>query len=111
MALVLLRGWTKHPQQLPDGIVELIDDALLEGNDRVVGDRDVFRTDLRAAFRDIAVADALGVLEIGGAALDIERMHLERRGVDEEPGTDERLVELVFAQDMAHVLAEKALDA
>src|SRR5256885_8332243 len=38
--------------ELADRIEELVDDALLEWNDRVVGDRDVLGTHLRAALRD-----------------------------------------------------------
>ena len=46
-----------QPHEFPDGIVVPIDDALLERNDRVVGDGDPFRAHLRAALRDVAVPD------------------------------------------------------
>ena len=36
----------------------LIDDALLERNDRIVGDRNMFGANLCAAFCDVAIADA-----------------------------------------------------
>src|SRR5712691_4352216 len=101
----------KHAQQFSDRIVELVDDAFFQWNDGVVGDRDALGTHRGAAFRDVAVAHALRVLEVGGAVLDIERMHLERRRVDEVSRTDELLVELVFPQHMTDILAEEALDA
>ena len=41
----------------------------------------------------------------------VERMHLQRGGVDQEPRPDEFLVQLVVAQHVADVLAEEALDA
>jgi hypothetical protein len=41
----------------------------------------------------------------------VERVHLERRRVDEQPRPDEPLVKLMVAQDVADVLAEEALDA
>ena len=39
------------------GFIEGIGDALLEGDNRIVGDADVFRTDLGAALGDVASAD------------------------------------------------------
>ena len=41
----------------------------------------------------------------------VERMHLERRRVDEEARADELVVLVVIAQHVADVLAEEALDA
>jgi hypothetical protein len=38
-------------------------------------------------------------------------MHLELRDVNEQAWPDELLVELMVAQHVTHVLAEKALDA
>src|SRR5690242_11668272 len=43
--------------ELANRVEELVDDALLQRDDGVVGNRDVFRTDLRAALGDVAVAD------------------------------------------------------
>src|SRR5262245_29227132 len=101
----------EHPQQPRDRIVEAIDDALLEGNDRVVGDRNVLGADLRAALRDVAVADALRFLQLGDPILGVERVHLECRGVDDEARADELIVLVVIAQDVTDVLAQIALDA
>jgi hypothetical protein len=38
-------------------------------------------------------------------------VHLERGDVDQEARADELVVQVMLAQDVAHVLAEKALDA
>ena len=43
--------------------------------------------------------------------LGVERMHLERRDVDQEARSDELLVQVMVAQDVADVLAQEALDA
>ncbi len=51
------------------------------------------------------------VLQLGDAVLGVERVHLERGRVDEEPRADELVVLVVIAQDVADVLAEEALDA
>src|SRR5260370_40532552 len=45
----------------------------------------------------------------GGGA--VERMHLKRRGTDEEPRSAKLLLLAVVAQDVADVLAEEAFDA
>ena len=45
------------------------------------------------------------------AILRIERMHFERRGVDQKARADELLVLVMLAQNVAHVLAQEALDA
>ena len=68
-------------------------------------------TDLGAALGDVAVADAVRVLQVADAILGVERVHLERRGVDQEARADELVVHLVVAQHVADVLAQEALDA
>ena len=45
------------------------------------------------------------------AIVGVERMHLERRCIDEEARPDELLVLVVIAQHVADVLAQEALDA
>ena len=57
----------EHPEEPGDRIIELINHPFLERDDRVVGDLDVFRADHGAALGDVAVADALGLLEVGYA--------------------------------------------
>src|SRR5690242_8888746 len=101
----------KYSQQLRHGIVQLVDDALLERDDGVVGDRDAFRADLRAAFRDIAVADAVHLLQIARPMFLVEGVHLERGRVDQMPRSDELVEHAVVPQNVAHVLAEETFDA
>src|SRR5262245_26724767 len=75
----------EHSQQSRYRIVVPAVHALLQRNDRVVSDVNVLRTHFRAAFRDVAVADAVFVLQGGYAVRHVERMHLERRHIHEEP--------------------------
>src|SRR6185436_4550755 len=56
--------WPNHAQQPTDRVVEPVDDPLLHRNDRVVGDGDLLRAHLRAALRDVAVADTVVLFEI-----------------------------------------------
>src|SRR5262245_23598112 len=102
---------TQHSKYLRDRVVQLIDDALFEGNDGVVGDGDAFWTDLRAAFRNVAEADAVCGLQIVCAPFDVERIHLERGGVDHVARSDELVEHMMVAQYVADVLTQKALDA
>src|SRR5690349_15034357 len=53
----------EHPEHLRDGVVELIDDALLQRNDRVVGDRDALGAYLGATLRDVAVPNAVVIAQ------------------------------------------------
>jgi len=61
--------------------------------------------DVRAAARDVAIADAEFVAQLGDPVLGIQRMHFERRQPDEEARADELVAHLVIAQDVADVLA------
>src|SRR5688500_17504509 len=101
----------EEPDQLRQRIIELVDHPLLEGDDRVVGDRDVFRADLRAALGDVAVPDRLAVLQVLEPVLGVERVHLERRRIDEVAWTAELRVFVVVPEHMTDVLAQEALDA
>jgi hypothetical protein len=89
----------------------LIGHPFLEGDYGIVGYGYALRTHLRAALGDVAVADAVIVLQIGSAVEGVERMHLELSRVNQEPRSDELLVQLMIAQDVTDILAEKALDA
>src|SRR5262249_17921655 len=108
---LLLRPRHDRAHELAQRIVQLVHHALLQRNDRVVGDRDALRTHLGAALRDVAVPDAVRLLQRFDAVLDVEWMHLERGGVDQEPRPDELLVQLMLAQHVTDVLTQKALDA
>ena len=65
----------EHPEESRHRIIKLIDDAFLHRDDRVVRDADVFRANFRAAFGDVAITDAVVVLQIRDAIFGIERMH------------------------------------
>jgi hypothetical protein len=95
----------------PDGIIEPVHRPLLERDDRVVGDGDLFRAHLGAALGDVAIAYPVQPPEVHCPVLGVQRMHLQGRKVHQEPGADEPLVEPVFAKHMADVLAQEALDA
>src|SRR5205814_8123266 len=108
--LVLLPA---HAAERPgDRIVVRADDALLERDDRVVGDVNVLGADLGAALRDVAEPEAVLRANEVDAIVRIERMHLQGRETHEEPWSGEApLVLLVVADDVADVLAQEALDA
>jgi hypothetical protein len=92
-------------------IVELVDDTLLERDDGVVRDVNILGADFGAAFGDIAEADAEIVLEQRRAIEGVERMHFEAGDANEEARTAELFLFVVFAKDMADVLAKKTFDA
>src|SRR4029077_12132893 len=92
-------------------IEEAVDDALLERDDGVVGNRDVFRTNFRTALGDVAETDAELLSQIFHAIAYIQRMHFERRRIHQKSRADELLVHLMVAQDVADILTEIALDA
>ena len=92
-------------------IVELVDDALLERNDGVVGDVNFLGADFGATFGDVAEADAEIVLEQARAIEGVERMHFEAGHANEKARTAEFFLFVMLAKDVANVLAEKAFDA
>src|ERR1700687_3289111 len=101
-----------EPAQHPHHRVVAVGHALLQGDDAVVGDVDVLRADLGAALGDVAEPDARVVVQEPGAIHGVERVHLERGGLDEEARAREGLLLLlVVADDVADVLAQEALDA
>src|SRR5258708_7363820 len=75
------------------------------GNGAAVG------ADGGAALGDVAVADPVRLPELLAAVEGVERVHLERRGVDQVARAHELLVQVMVAQHVADVLAEEALDA
>src|SRR3569833_2405152 len=70
--------------ELADRIEELVHNALLQRNDRVIRDRNVLRTHLRASLGDVAVADSVRLTKLRHPVGRVERMHLQRRGVRQE---------------------------
>ena len=95
-----------------NGVVRGVDHPLLQRDDGVVGDLDVLGAHLGAALGDVALAQALLLLQELAAVVDVERVHLELGRAGEEARAGEGgLVLLVVADDVAHVLAQVALDA
>src|SRR5215203_644955 len=92
-------------------IVVLVGDALLEGDDGVVGDVDVYRADFCAALGDVAEPEAVVLLEVGQPVGLVHGVHLQPLVPDEEAWSCELGVLVVRPQDVVDVLAHKALYA
>ena|SRR5579864_1356946 len=74
---------SEDSEQPLQGIEVTIHHALLERNDRVLGDRNRLGTNLPTTSRDVAVTDIVAVSQIADAVLRIERMHFECSRIDE----------------------------
>src|SRR5207302_11020665 len=83
----------------------------LERNYRVVRNSYVFRANLGATLRNVAVTNPLRFGEFLDPALRIERMHLQRRHINEEARPDKVVMLVMLAQHVTYVLAQKAFDA
>ena len=92
-------------------VVAVVDDPLLQRDDRVVGDVDALGADLGAALGDVAEAEATLVGSEVEPVERVKRMHLQARDPDQEARPEVARLQPVVAQDVAHVLAEEALDA
>ena len=89
----------------------MVHHPFLQGNDCVIGDLNTLRTNFGAAFGNITITDALSISQFVQSIFGIERMHLERRDMNQKTRPDEFIVQLMIAQHVANVLAEKTLDA
>src|SRR2546428_3221856 len=101
-------GGLEYAQQLRDRIVKLIDDTLLQRNNRVVGNRDPFRAHVCAALRDVAVADPVCVLQVARSIFGVERIHFQSRRIHQMTRADEAVEHAMLAQDMTDILAQEA---
>src|SRR5262245_53039521 len=101
----------QYSKHLRDRVVQVVDDTLLERDDGIVGNGDAFRTHFRAALGDVAVTDAVRVLEIARAPLHVERIHLECRRVQQMTWPDKLREHAMVAQHVTDILTEKTLDA
>jgi len=99
------------PEQHCQRIVKLVHYALLKRDDSVVCNVNVLGTNLRAALRDIAIAQAKLILEQASAVEAIERMHLETGDSNEKTRAGELFLLVVLAKNVTNVLAKKAFDA
>src|SRR5882672_5607645 len=104
--LVCLRLWTEAAQQLRYWIEKLIHHALFQRDNGVIGNLNVFRTDMGAAFGDVAVADVESFSQLADPVFGVERMHFKGGDVDEKAWADEFGVLVMIAEDMADILAE-----
>jgi hypothetical protein len=64
----------ENVEQFLKRVKKLVDHALPERDDRVLGDGDELRTDLAAAGGDVAVADAMLVLPVLDPVFSVERI-------------------------------------
>src|SRR5712692_11883049 len=97
-------------RQQKHGIVELVHHTLLERNNGVVGNVNVFRAHLSAALSDVAQADAQLVAKELGAGYTVERVHLQGGHANEKARPTKLFLLVVVAQDVAHVLTQEAFD-
>ena len=104
-------GAANFADQAKDRVVKLVHNAFLEGNDGVVGDVNALGADFRAAFRDVAEADAERFFQERSARSGVERMHFESGDANEKSGAAVFAVFRVIAKDVADVLAEETFDA
>src|SRR5712691_4234735 len=108
LATLLTRQLSQKP---PHRIVEVVNHALFQRNDRVVGDVNVFGTDFGAALGDVAEADSKFVLQQLTSIQAVEWVHFQTRDANKEAWAPELFLLIVIAQHVANVLAEEALDA
>ncbi len=92
-------------KQLLQWIEELVHHSLLQWDDRIFGDRNRLRAHLAAAGGDVAIPDVVLLLQIAHPVFGIQRMHLQRRCVDEEARADKLVVLVMVPQHVADVLA------
>ena len=92
-------------------IVKLIHNTFLQRNDPIVGDLNILWANFRAAFGDVAKADAVGLAQFLDSILGIEWMHLQGRSVNKKARADKFVVHVVIAQDVANILAKKTFNA
>ena len=101
------------PHESPDpgnGVVKGTGHALLQRNNGIVSDVDVFGTDLRTAFGDVAQANAEGILELAQAVCCIEGMHGQGSDAHHEAWSG-KVVAPMVTQHMTDVLAQEAFNA
>src|SRR5437667_3404800 len=98
------------PKKHSQGIVKLVHYALLERDDGVVRNVNLFGTNLRAALRDIAIAQAKLILEQARAVEPVQRMHFEAGHSNEESRAGELFLLVVLAKYVTNVLTQKTFD-
>lgn len=106
---------SRFPKNLPhepeDGVVKAVDDTLFQGDNRVVGDVDVFGADFGTAFGDVAESGAEFIFNFWDAVFGVQRVHFERRQPDHKPRAHEFVLAFVVAQDVTDILTQETFDA
>src|SRR5215813_12547565 len=80
---------SENAKQFPQRIEEAVDNPFLERDDGVVGDRNTFRTDLRATLCDIAQSDTELRSQILQSIDNVQWVHLQSRHMNEKSWTNE----------------------
>src|SRR5690349_23620258 len=102
---------TEYSEEPCQGVKEAIHYTFLQGNDGIVGDGDAFRTYLGATFCNVAKPDAVLLAKGGDTIRLVYRVHFQSRCINQKTRADELIVQVMFAQNMADVLAKEALNA
>src|SRR5438874_1947086 len=92
-------------------VVIIIHYTFLQRNNAIVRDLDFFRTNLRAALRNVAVADPVGFAQFFDSIFGIERMHLQRGCVNQKARPDKAIMHLMITQHVADVLTKETFNA
>src|SRR5947209_8548524 len=104
---ILIRFWRAAylADKLENGIIKFINHTLFERNNGIVCDVNLFRTDLGAAFGNVAIADAKFILEELETRDIVQRVHLQCSHANKEARAAELFFLVVIANHMADVLA------
>src|SRR5580700_4632977 len=90
----------EYSKQFRQRVEETVYDALLQGNDGIIGDGNRLGTHLRAAFRDIAQPDSELRFQRLQPVGHIQRVHFERGGINQETRADKLIVHVMIAQNV-----------
>ena len=99
-----------RPPQPSQRVIKFIHHSFFQRNNPVVRDLNLLRTNLGAAFRDVALPDPVGFAQLRYPIFGIERVHLQGGRVNQETRPDKAIVHLMIAQDVADILTKKTLD-
>ena len=101
----------KNSKELFEGIVRFIHHTFFKRDNGIICDLDIFWTNVRAALCDVAKAYAICLSQLFEPILSVERMHLQRSDMNKHPWTTEHIMEVMFAENVAYILAEKTFYA
>src|SRR6516162_114903 len=87
--------------QHEERVIEFIHNPLLERDNGIVGDVNLFRADLRAAFRDVALADAQFLAQQPAARCAVHGVHLQTGHAHKKARPRELFLLVVLAQNVA----------